>query len=100
MDENELIEALNTLRVEALRNEQMSSVDALKNIQLAIGYAEELSARIKVLHIRELVEGVINLQKKHSITRPNSSGDIVFFCGSILLQWNNYSEGGKMISQP
>ena len=100
MNENELVGALDKLRIEAVKNEQMSSADAFKNLQLAIGYAEQLAARMKVPLIRELVEGVISIQKTHSTISTCNNWDIVFFCGSIQLQWKNDCDGVKFGHQP
>ena len=96
MDENELVKALDSLRVEALRNEQMSSGDALKSIQLAVGYAEQLAAKMQVPIIKELVIGCISIEKTYSAIRTNNNWDIVFFCGSVLLQWKNNGVGAKL----
>lgn len=89
MGTEELINGLKRLRADA-QDVNMDAFAAKQKIRQAFDFADSLTLKVDDLQIRSIMDNYIAIQKEFIEKRVNNYSDLLFFCATILMDWDNF----------
>lgn len=89
MGTEELINGLKRLRADA-QDVNMDAFAAKQKIRQAFDFADSLALKVDDLQIRSIMDNYIAIQKEFIEKRVNNYSDLLFFCATILMDWDNF----------